>query len=184
MALQAKRPFYPGDITAALDELPGRRMLVTTPVHLKTLLADGVRLFATAIPLAILLRGSEAWAGWSQEGIYVFSIVVMAGLTFAYTTVGGIRAVIWTDVVQMVIYLGAAVAAGVLLSGMIPGGWEAAARLGVPPAGCVAFEDAPTGIAAAAAAGMHTVALTTSFAAGELTRHDPAPDQAVADFEE
>jgi SSS family solute:Na+ symporter len=56
------------------------------------------------------------------------SIVMMACLTFAYTTIGGIRAVIWTDVVQMALYLGAAVAAGVVLDGMIPGGWETAAR--------------------------------------------------------
>jgi len=61
---------------------------------------------------------------------------------------------------------------------------EAAARLGVPPADCIAFEDAPVGIAAAAAAGMRTVAVTTSFSASDLARHDPAPDHVVADFDE
>jgi acyl-coenzyme A synthetase/AMP-(fatty) acid ligase len=67
MALQAKRPFYPGDIAAALDELPGRRMLVTTPVHLKTLLADGVRLpsvdflLCATAPLAPQLASEAEW---------------------------------------------------------------------------------------------------------------------------
>ena len=42
----------------------------------------------------------------------------------------------------------------------------AAQRLGVAPAGCVAFEDSPRGLAAAHAAGMHTVAVPTA-----LTRH-------------
>jgi len=60
----------------------------------------------------------------------------------------------------------------------------AAGRLGVAPADCLAFEDAPIGIAAASAAGMRTVAVTTSFSAADLAAHDPAPDHVVADFEE
>lgn len=61
---------------------------------------------------------------------------------------------------------------------------EAATRLGVAGAECVAYEDAPIGIAAAAAAGMRTVAVTTSFRAADLARHDPPPDHVVTDFEE
>ncbi len=61
---------------------------------------------------------------------------------------------------------------------------EAAARLGVAGEECVAFEDAPIGIAAAAAAGMRTVAVTTSFQAADLARHDPPPHHVVSDFEE
>ncbi len=99
---------------------------------LTRVLADGVRLFATAIPLALLLRASPAWAAWPPEAVYITSILVMALLTFAYTTVGGMRAVIWTDVVQMLIYLGAAIAAGLLLVGMIPGGLDAALRSVAP----------------------------------------------------
>ncbi len=44
----------------------------------------------------------------------------------------------------------------------------AAARLGVDPARCVVFEDAPAGLAAGRAAGMRTVALTTRHTAAEL----------------
>ncbi|MFF2652382.1 HAD-IA family hydrolase [Streptomyces sp. NPDC058045] len=45
----------------------------------------------------------------------------------------------------------------------------AARRLGVDPADCVVFEDAPAGIDSGRAAGMTTVALATTHTAGELT---------------
>ena len=37
-AMVAERPFFPADIVAALERIPTRRMLVTTPFHLRTLL--------------------------------------------------------------------------------------------------------------------------------------------------
>ena len=48
----------------------------------------------------------------------------------------------------------------------------AARRLGVPPARCTVFEDAPAGVAAGRAAGMRVVALTTTFGARELDGAD------------
>jgi HAD superfamily hydrolase (TIGR01509 family) len=61
----------------------------------------------------------------------------------------------------------------------------AAARLiEVPPAECVAFEDAPAGIVAARAAGMTCVAVTTTFAASVFEAHGARPDLAVANFDE
>lgn len=59
-----------------------------------------------------------------------------------------------------------------------------AALLAVPPEGCVAFEDAPAGIAAVKAAGMIAVAVTTSFPRDVFRAHEPWPDLIVADFEE
>jgi acyl-coenzyme A synthetase/AMP-(fatty) acid ligase len=55
LALHAGRPFYPGDIGACLDELPRPRILVTTPVHLRALLAD-----STPLPPADLLLCATA----------------------------------------------------------------------------------------------------------------------------
>ncbi|MFG2095057.1 HAD family hydrolase [Streptomyces sp. NPDC048612] len=52
----------------------------------------------------------------------------------------------------------------------------AAARLGVDPARCVVFEDAPVGLAAGRAAGMTTVALTTTHRAEELSADAVVPD--------
>lgn len=60
----------------------------------------------------------------------------------------------------------------------------AAARIDLPPASCMAFEDAPAGVASAAAAGMPTVALTTSFEAADFRSQSIQPDYIVHDFDE
>jgi HAD superfamily hydrolase (TIGR01509 family) len=61
---------------------------------------------------------------------------------------------------------------------------EAASRIGVPPARCAAFEDAPIGVSAAKAAGMIAVAVTTSFSREDFATQASVPDIVVADFEE
>jgi len=76
-------------------------------------LADGLRLFLTAIVLQEVARIPLSWA-----------IVIIGATTIVYTFLGGMKAVVWTDVAQFVIYIvGAAVAFGILVSD-IPGGWK------------------------------------------------------------
>jgi HAD superfamily hydrolase (TIGR01509 family) len=59
---------------------------------------------------------------------------------------------------------------------------RAAERLGIPPQHCLAFEDAPMGVAAARRAEMRCVAITTSFSAETLAASEMAPDAAYPDY--
>jgi SSS family transporter len=74
--------------------------------------ADSVRVFAAAIPIA-LITGLPYWQ----------SIVIAGVVTVAYTYYGGLRAVIWIDVVQMGLYIFGGFAALYVLMQLIPGGW-------------------------------------------------------------
>jgi SSS family transporter len=81
--------------------------------------ADGFRLYATAIVVVAL-------TGWSDPA----SVLIIGGVTILYTYLGGMKAVIWTDVIQLLIYIGGAVTAAALLVERIPGGWEEIWRVG------------------------------------------------------
>src|SRR6201987_5091806 len=86
------------------------------------LLASGARLYVAAIALALayeMIRGvrpTQTETLW----IYVGATVVIVVLTAIYTTLGGIKAVIWTDLIQASIMIGSAVVAVVLLYFSIP----------------------------------------------------------------
>jgi len=75
-------------------------------------LAEGVRVFAISIVVSVILGTGE-----------IASITLIVALTLFYTFEGGMTAVIWTDVIQMCLYvLGAALSFVVILHS-IPGGW-------------------------------------------------------------
>lgn len=59
---------------------------------------------------------------------------------------------------------------------------HAARELGVAPQRCLAFEDAPVGVAAARGAGMRCVAIATTFSAETLAASEAPPDAVYSDF--
>jgi SSS family transporter len=61
----------------------------------------------------------------------VTSVTIIMLLTLLYTFEGGLAAVIWTDVVQMVIYVGGTIVGFVTLIHLVPGGWPAIHAAGV-----------------------------------------------------
>jgi SSS family transporter len=73
-------------------------------------LGDSVRVFATAIPLAIV-------TGWTIPT----SVLVVAAATLVYTWAGGIRAVVWVDVVQLGLYTVGGIAAAWVAAGLAGG---------------------------------------------------------------
>ena len=73
---------------------------------------SGVRLYAGSIVIEQALGVSWTWA-----------IVLTAGVGMVYTMVGGIKSVIWTEVLQVCVMLGGAIAAAVALYASLPQGW-------------------------------------------------------------
>lgn len=76
-------------------------------------LGDGLRLFLAAKVLQQLTN-------WPIQN----AIVAVAAITVVYTFLGGIRAVIWTDVIQFSVYIVGAVVALFILANKLPGGWD------------------------------------------------------------
>ncbi len=76
--------------------------------------AEGVRVFAVSIVVGIAIGTRD-----------VTSIAIICVLTLIYTLEGGMAAVIWTDVVQMALYVTGTIVSVILLGHRIPGGWHA-----------------------------------------------------------
>ncbi len=74
--------------------------------------AEGVRVYAVSIVIAIALGTGE-----------IASILIITVLTVIYTFEGGLAAVIWTDVVQTIIYVGGTVLGVFTILHLLPGGW-------------------------------------------------------------
>ncbi len=87
--------------------------------------AEGVRVFAVAIVVKIAL--GALLAGMTDYQRDVSAIAIVTVLTLIYTFHGGMAAVIWTDVIQLTIYVAGAIVAVFILLHAIPGGWPAIA---------------------------------------------------------
>src|ERR1051325_5860644 len=89
-------------------------------------LASGARLYAAAIALVLayeMIRGVRP--GQTETlFIYIGATIAVVILTAIYTTLGGIKAVVWTDLIQASIMIGSALTALALLYFAIPGGWH------------------------------------------------------------
>lgn len=82
--------------------------------------SDSVRLFATSIPVALIFAGLFA-----PELAAPLAILVLGLATVIYTYHGGMRAVVWTDVLQMGVYLLGGIGALWLIGAGVEGGWGA-----------------------------------------------------------
>jgi acyl-coenzyme A synthetase/AMP-(fatty) acid ligase len=81
-ALCAARPFYPADIRAALEEIPATRALVTTPVHLRALLAEEQRLPPLRLIVCATAPLSPALAAEAEQR-YATALMEIYGFTEA-----------------------------------------------------------------------------------------------------
>ncbi len=83
-------------------------------------LADGIRLFATGLVIAVVTNVPVPIA-----------VTIIGAAMIVYTVRGGASAVIWTDVVQLFVYVAGAGVVFVSLLALIPGGWAEVMRTGV-----------------------------------------------------
>src|SRR5437588_1494354 len=130
------KPYYDYKVFSIYEYLTARFGVATknaaSAVFMFTrVLASGARLFAAAIALVLAYEMLR----WTRPGqtetllIYIGATVVIVVLTAIYTTIGGIKAVVWTDFIQASIMMGRPLIAPGLLYSAIPGGWHKIAEL-------------------------------------------------------
>ena len=120
--------YFRGELVTAyqlIDRRFGKRLhSLTAGLFLITrAAAEGVRVFAVAIVVGIAL--SSVLSGMSDFGRDVSAIAIVSLLTLIYTFEGGMAAVIWTDVVQLVIYISGSLVGLFTILHLVPGGWSA-----------------------------------------------------------
>jgi len=113
--------YFRGDLYTAyqlIERRFGPRLrTVTAGLFLLTrAAAEGVRVYAVSIVVAIALGTGQ-----------VASIAIITALTLIYTFEGGLAAVIWTDVIQTIIYVGGTLVGLFTILHLVPGGWPAIA---------------------------------------------------------
>lgn len=108
-----------------IDKRFGRRLhRFTAGLFLATrAAAEGVRVWAISIVVAIALSNIFARFGLTPESRDILSVAIITLLTLIYTFEGGMSAVVWTDVVQMTIYSAGTLIGFFTILHLVPGGW-------------------------------------------------------------
>jgi SSS family solute:Na+ symporter len=96
----------------------GTRRFTSIVFMITRAMADAVRVFATAIPVALIIGPVMP-----KEYTMPAAIVVLGVLTVIYTYRGGMKAVVWTELLQASIYLMGGISAIVLIGQAVDGGW-------------------------------------------------------------
>jgi SSS family transporter len=110
--------YFRGEMFTAYELMRRRfgeriRQLTASIFLITRVLAEGVRVAGVALVISVVLNTGA-----------VLSILLIVLLTLFYTFEGGMTAVIWTDVVQMTLYVAGAVVSFLVILGQIHGGWS------------------------------------------------------------
>ena len=116
--------YYNGDLVTAYTLLerrfgPETRRFTSIVFMVTRAMADAVRVFATAIPIALIIGPVVP-----RQYVMPAAILILGLLTVVYTYRGGMKAVVWTELVQAGVYLLGGISAIVLLGKSVPGGWS------------------------------------------------------------
>ncbi len=117
--------YFKGDLMTAYTLLENRfgvsvKNFAASLFLIMRALAEGVRIYAASIVLTAVLGTSLP----NFPNLTLWSIVIVGVLTLVYTFEGGIAAVIWTDLIQLIIYIGGSLVAAYMLLSLVPGGWN------------------------------------------------------------
>lgn len=117
--------YYQGELVTAYALLEKRfglatRRLTSVVFMVTRAMADAVRVFATAIPIALILGDSVP-----REWVMPAAIVILGVLTIIYTYRGGMKAVVWTEILQASVYIIGGISALILIGRGVDGGWPA-----------------------------------------------------------
>lgn len=133
--------FYRHNVISLYEYLETRfgavtRKFASITFMITRVLAMGTRLYVSAIilVLAYTLWTGEAASASTKFWLYAGAVVVVTLLTAVYTSVGGIRAVIWTDFIQVGVLLAALGFTIPYLLWKIPGGWDSVTAIIKSPA--------------------------------------------------
>jgi solute:Na+ symporter, SSS family len=126
--------FYRHNVVSIYEFLENRfgprtRRVASAVFLLTRSLASGSRLWVPTVLLVVIwdrMNPGNPLTGWNQFWFTGAALIVITLLTAAYTAIGGIKAVIWTDVLQIGVLFGALGFSLWYLLGHIPGGWEGA----------------------------------------------------------
>src|SRR5881296_2267425 len=125
------KPYYDYKVYSIYEYLTARFGVPTknaaSAVFMFTrLLASGARLYVAAIALALAYEMIRGVQPGQRETLFIYigATIAVVILTAIYTTLGGIKAVVWTDFIQASIMIGSALVALGLLYSAIPGGWQ------------------------------------------------------------
>lgn len=118
--------YFRGELVTAYQlirrRFGARLHLLTAGMFLATrAAAEGVRVFAVALVVRVAL--GPLLVGMSDFKRDLCAIAVVTVLTLLYTFEGGMAAVIWTDVVQLAIYVAGTIVGFFTILHLVPGGW-------------------------------------------------------------
>jgi len=123
--------YFKGELMTAYELLKNRfgvgtKNFAASLFLIMRALAEGVRIFAASLVLSAVLGSSLP----NLPHLWLWSIIIVGLLTLVYTFEGGIAAVIWTDLIQLVIYIGGSLLAAYQLLHLVPGGWQTIHAIG------------------------------------------------------
>ncbi len=126
--------YYKYDVVSIYEFLeirfgPRTRRVASVVFLLTRSLASGARLWVPTLLVVVIwnqMNPGDKLTDWQQFWVTGGALVLISILTAAYTAIGGIKAVIWTDVLQIAVLFGALGFSVWYLLGHIPGGWDGA----------------------------------------------------------